>query len=91
MTTSTASSQAFEVLKLATSDVFEIKTAATTALHYTEQYHKGELSAPEFCELLDDLIRLDRIDQAMFTEAVYLKIRQAYTILLTLKTLASIF
>lgn len=79
-----------EVQHLTHSSVPEIATAAKQALKLFDSMQAGSISPSEFIELLDDVVKLDKIQQNMMAIEVYRLINQAYHTILTLKTLASL-
>jgi hypothetical protein len=79
-----------ELLQLVGSPIQEVVDAAQRAIELKNLLMENSISRREYEELYTDITRLDRIDSAMLTEDVYLKIRQAYIVIMTLKSIASI-
>jgi hypothetical protein len=79
-----------EIIKLLTSDIMEITTAAKEALELKSMLDAKSISQEEFNELIDDLVNLDKININMLLLETYLRIKQAFNIILTIKSLISI-
>ena len=75
---------------LLVSNVPEISKAAKRANQYLEELEGNKITPTEYDDLIDDLIRLDRIDKSMVTLEVYREIVKAYQYLATLKSLTSL-
>lgn len=75
------------LFQLVGSPVPEIASAAFRAIELRSKLANKAISQEEYDELFDDITRLDRIDSEMFTEEVFLGINQAYTIIMTLKSI----
>ena len=79
-----------DVQKLLDSPYPAVVNAATRAIEIHQRYMNHQVSEQEYNDLIDDIVRLDRIDQAMFTEKTFMIIKKAYGVILALKTLTSI-
>lgn len=79
-----------ELFELIGSPVKEVAEAAFKAVELRSKRSTHAISEAEYNELFDDITRLETINQAMFTEEVYLKIKQAYTVIMTLKSITSL-
>ncbi len=79
-----------EVQALTKSPIPEIANAAIRALELYELVNLNQLTKSEFEELLDDVVRLDNINQEMIAIETLRLIAAAYDTILTLKNLASI-
>lgn len=77
-----------DLFALVGSPIHEIKTAAQAVVDLNLKLSRNEITRPEYDELFDDITRSGKIHEAMFTEEVYLKIHQAFTFLVTLKSIA---
>jgi hypothetical protein len=79
-----------EVQDLTKSPVTLISEAAIKALTLNQDFVNGKLTAEEYNELLEDVVKLDDINkqmEAVETERIIVK---AYNTILTLKTIASL-
>ncbi len=79
-----------QVKELTHSSIAEIAQAATKAIELNAQLINGVLSADEYNDLLDDVIKLNDIKRDMITIDVYRLMVKAYNTILTLKTLSSL-
>lgn len=79
-----------DVKRLTESPIHHISQAATKALELNRELVNGNLTAAEYNELLDDVVRLDSIEKDMISIEIYRLIVQAYHTILTLKTIASL-
>jgi len=77
--------------KLLVSKIPEVKEAAERAKELVIRLEANEITKSEFDELIDDLTRVDNIDRSMITLERYNEIMTAIKILITLKSLTSIF
>lgn len=77
--------------QLLVSKIPEVKEAAERAKELVLRLEAKEITKSEFDELIDDLTRIDNIDRAMITLQRYNEIMMAIKILVTLKSLTSIF
>lgn len=81
-----------EVLnKLLISEIPEVVTAAQRADVITSKFQSGELTKSEFDELIDDITKIDNIDRNMVNIEIYREIKQAFDVIMTLKSLTSLF
>ncbi len=79
-----------QINKLLVSEIPQISKAARRANQFTEELEGNLITKDEYDNLLEDLLRLDKIDQSMVTLEAYREIAKAYQILLTLKTLTTL-
>lgn len=77
--------------QLLVSKIPEVKEAAERAKELVIRYEADEITKDEFDELIDDLTRIDNIDRAMITLQRYNEIMAAIKIIITLKSLTSVF
>ncbi|PPD52559.1 MAG: hypothetical protein CTY12_06350 [Methylotenera sp.] len=75
---------------LLVSEIPEVVEAAQRAQQITARYEAEELTADEFKELIDDLVNIDRIDRSMITVEAFREIKQAFDIIMTLKSITSL-
>ena len=81
-----------EVLnKLLISEIPEVVTAAQRADVITSKFQSGEQTKSEFDELIDDITKIDNIDRNMVNIEIYREIKQAFDVIMTLKSLTSLF
>jgi hypothetical protein len=79
-----------EVRELTHSNNIDIAHAAIRAIELNKQLANGVLSADEYNDLLDDVIKLNDIEKDMMTIDIYRLIVKAYNTILALKTLTSL-
>lgn len=77
--------------QLLVSKIPEVKEAAERAKELVLRLEAKEISKSEFDELIDDLTRIDNIDRSMISLQRYNEIMMAIKIILTLKSLTSLF
>ena len=77
--------------QLLVSKIPEVKEAAERAKELVLRLKANEINKSEFDELIDDLTRIDKIDRSMITLQRYNEIMAAVKIIITLKSLTSIF
>ena len=77
--------------QLLVSKIPEVKEAAERAKELVLRLEAKEITKSEFDELIDDLTRIDNIDRAMISLQRYNEIMAAVKIIITLKSLTSIF
>lgn len=76
--------------KLLFSEIPEVVEAAKRAKQLVIRLESKELTKDEFDELIDDLTRIDNIDRSMITMEAFREIVQAFEVIMTLKSLASL-
>lgn len=67
-----------------------ISNAAKRALYLNQELINGAITSDEFNELLEDVVKLDKINQEMLTVEAYRLIVLAYKTIVTLKTISSL-
>lgn len=75
---------------LLVSEIPEVVEAAQRATQLVARFKAKELTKDEFDELIDDLTRIDNIDRSMITMEAFRELVEAFTIIVALKSLASI-
>lgn len=79
-----------EVKELTKSNIPQIALAATKALALNQELVNGTITADEYNELLEDVVKLDNIEKDMLTIELARLVVKAYNTILTLKTIASL-